>query len=208
VADASVNAQARPEDGFSSAALLTAVFGVVPASIPLGIAGFVRTKGGGRTGRGRAVVSLIVSGLWIVVLAAGFVYYNSSGLPLTRWSNPNAVRVQLSDLRSTQCVQLPVVVPRRQTWLNMVDCSVPHNAEVYDVGEVQASDAYPGDKQVRKIVTSRCNAALIPFSGSTHSKLDTFSVHADKRAWGLQSHAYVCLAVSDDNVTGSMAGTG
>ena len=115
VAGASVNAQARPEDGFSSAALLTAVFGVVPASIPLGIAGLVRTKGGGRTGRGRAVVSLIVSGLWIILLAAGFVYDNSSGLPLTPWSNPNTVPVDMADLRSNQCVTFPVVRPG-STW--------------------------------------------------------------------------------------------
>jgi hypothetical protein len=208
VADASVNAQARPEDGLSSAALLTAVFGVVPVSIPLGIAGLVRTKGGGRTGRGRAVVSLIVSGLWIVLLAAGFVYYNSSGLPLTRWSNPNAVRVGMADLRSNQCVTLPVVVPRHQIWLNVVDCSVAHNAEVYALGDLPGVGTYPGDGQVNKLVRSRCDAALIPFSGTAHSKLDVFLRHAGRAGWNAQSDAYVCLAVSDDNVTGSMAGTG
>lgn len=105
-------------------------------------------------------------------------------------------------------VQLPVVMPRHQTWVNVADCSVQHNGEVYDVGDLPASATYPGDEQVNKLVKPRCVAALIPFSGSSNSKLGTFVTRAGKDAWDAQICGYACLAVNGDNVTGSMADTG
>lgn len=198
-------------DGVSIAAFVTAVFGVVPVSIGLGFAGLGRTSGSRRSGRRLAVAALIISGVWIfALLTAGLVHVFDAGASSgsAASAQQDSTEVDLADLRSGQCIDLPNYVPQSQDWLDVVVCSVPHNAEVYEVGDLPDGQ-YPGDHAVDAAVDRLCDAALVTFSGSPNSRLDTYEILPTRDTWDVHDRGYVCIAVDDDHDdTGTMADTG
>lgn len=198
-------------DRVSVTAFVTALIGVLPVSIGLGFAGLVRTSGGRRGGRRLAGAALIISGVWIfALLTAGLVYAfdtpTSSGSAAS--SHQDSTEVGLSDLRSGQCIDLPSYVPQSQGWLAVVVCSVPHNGEVYEVGDLPDGQ-YPGDQAVNAAVDRLCEAALVTFSGSPNSRLDTYEIVPTQDTWDSHDRSYVCISVDDDHDdTATMANTG
>ncbi len=197
-------------DGISIAAFVTAVLGVLPLSLPFGVAGLVRTNASRRSGRRLAVAGLIISAVWIFgLVTAGLVFMiDDGGSADSRSSNPDSSQVILTDLRSGECVDLPSYVPQSQDWLDVVDCAVPHNAEVYEVGDFP-DGPYPGDSQVEDAVDQLCDTGLVRFSGSTHSRLDTYEILPTRDTWDTHDRGYVCIAVDDaHDDTGTMANTG
>lgn len=206
-----VAATGTRRDGVSVAAFVTSLVGLVPVSVPLGIAGLVRTNAGRRSGRRLAVASLIVCCVWLfgLVTAGLIAAFDTDGpngaMPAPA---PESTKVVLTDLRSGQCIDLPGYVPQSQDWLAVVDCAVPHNAEVYEIGDLP-DGPYPGDPLVEDAVDQACDAALVTFSGSTNSRLDTYEILPTHDTWDVHDRGYVCVAVDDDHDdTGSMANTG
>jgi len=212
-ASTSASAPTGRRDGISVAAFVTALIGALPVSIPLGIAGLVRTHAGRRSGRRMAVAGLIISGVWLFgLVTAGLVYVfnsdGSSGSAASSSSSSDSTQVVMTDLRSGQCVDLPFYVPQSQDWLDVVDCAVPHNAEVYEIGDLP-DGAYPGDTLVEDAIDQLCDKALVTFSGSTNSRLDTYEILPTQDTWDVHDRGYVCVAVDDDHDdTGTMANTG
>lgn len=198
-------------DGVSVAAFVTAVGGVWPVSIGLGLGGLSRTRGGRRPGRRLAVAALIISAVWICALVtAGLVYAFDTGASSgsAASTHQESTQVELSDLRSGQCVDLPSYVPQSQDWLDVVTCSVPHNAEVYEVGDLP-DGPYPGDSAVDDAVHRLCETALVMFSGSPNSRLDTYEIRPTQDTWDVQDRGYTCIAIDDDHDdTATMANTG
>jgi hypothetical protein len=200
-------------DAVSVAAFVTSLPGLLPVAIPLGIAGLVRTDAGRRSGRRLAVASLIICCVWLFGLVtagllAAFDSDGPSGSASASSSRPTSRHVGLTDLRTGQCIDLPIYVPPSQDWLDVVDCAVPHNAEVYKVGEL-AGGPYPGDAVVEDAVGQVCGTALVSFSGSMNSRLETYEVLPTRDTWDVHDRGYVCVAVDDDHDdTGSMANTG
>lgn len=198
-------------DGVSVAAFVTALIGVWPVSVILGFAGIGRTRAGRRSGRRLSVAGLIISGVWIFgFVTAGLVYAFDAGASSgsASSSHQQSVRVIFDDLRSGQCVDLPSYVPQSQDWLDVVACAIPHNAEVYEVGDLP-DGPYPGDALVGDAVDQLCDEALVTFSGSANSRLDIYEILPTQDTWDSHDRSYVCVAVDDDHDdTGSMANTG
>lgn len=210
-APAPVAAPIGRRDGVSVGAFVTALAGVVPVSIVLGFVGLSRTRGGRRSGRRLAVAALIISGVWVFgLLTAGLVYAFDAGASSgsAASSHQDSTEVDVGDLRSTQCIDLPSYVPQSQDWLDVVVCSVPHNAEVYEVGDLP-DGTYPGDNAVSDAVDKLCDVALVTFSGSPNSRLDVYEILPTRDTWDVQDRGYACIAVDNDHDdTGSMANTG
>lgn len=212
VAPTPVLVPAGRRDGVSVTAFVAALFCALPVSIILGFVGLARTHARRRPGRRLAVASLIISGVWIFgLVTTGLVFLigdAGSGGPSGSPSSSPTTRVVMTDLRSGQCVDLPYYVPQSQDWLDVIDCSVPHNAEVYEVGDLP-DGAYPGDTLVQNAVDQLCDTALVAFSGSTNSRLDTYEILPTQDTWNMHDRGYACVAVDDDHDdTGSMANTG
>lgn len=198
-------------DGVSVAAFVTSLVALLPASILLGFVGLGRTGGGRRSGRRLAVAALIISGVWIfALLTAGLVYAFDAGASSgsAASSHSDSTQVGLTDLRSGQCIDLPSYVPQSQAWLDVVMCSIPHNAEVYEVGDLP-DGPYPGDSAVDAAVGKLCDDGLVTFSGSANSRLDTYEILPTQDTWDYHDRGYVCIAVDEDHAdTGTMANTG
>ena len=100
---------------------------------------------------------------------------------------------------------------RLDDWVDPVDCSQPHNGEVFGLGELPpTSDPFPGDDAADQQIQETCIDLFTSYVGI--SPFD--SANGDFRYWfpseaGWESGdlRWACALVTDETQTGSIAGT-
>jgi len=93
----------------------------------------------------------------------------------------------------------------------VVDCSVPHDNEVYLVGRLP-DQPYPGGDTIDALAFDLCLAEFRGFVGRSYftSELEIFAVSPSERAWSDGDRRVVCAVYALDltPLEGTMAGTG
>jgi hypothetical protein len=98
--------------------------------------------------------------------------------------------------------------------IEVVDCSLPHHAEVFHVSafEDPAGAPYPGDEQARNTTLARCHPAFDAYVGQiwAESRLGFTYVYPFDFEWEANDRLVLCYLWDrlGQTLTGSMAGTG
>jgi hypothetical protein len=195
----------------SIAAFVAGVVGFIIASVPLGIAGMVRTRSHARRGRGLAIAALPISAVWMVLfalLAAAAAAYliqrpaqdasasdvqatatpsetptSSPTAPLTPSVKPVPARMVLFDhVRVGHCIERnPTGVLTR---LPVVPCAQGHDHEIFAIVTLPRG-AWPGDNVVDERTDRLCVAAFPKYVGVPleMSELDVSAYTPHKDAW-------------------------
>ncbi len=180
-------------------AILSLIFGIVGllVSVVCGIVGIKRAKQG-HGGRGLAIAGLVLSGVWVVVLAGILV-----GLVVHFLLSVNE-RGPASYFKPGDCIT--DIPERRSSTVAIVDCTELHAGEVFAVFMLRDGD-FPGQAAIREYV-NKCDQELATYSPSA---ADDPSVSVTKRyptdeSWGLGDRSVTCIATLDPPRTGSIKG--
>ena len=182
-------------------AILSLIFGIVgligmPVSVVCGIVGLKRAKQG-QGGRGLAIAGLVLSGVWVLVLAGILV-----GLVVHFLLSVNE-RGPASYFKPGDCI---TDIPEGAREVAIVDCRELHAGEVFAVFMLHDGD-FPGQAAIREYV-DKCDQELATYSPSA---ADDTSVSVKKRypteeSWGLGDRSVTCIATLDPPRTGSIKG--
>jgi len=103
------------------------------------------------------------------------------------------------DVEGTEVTDVPIV-----------DCSDPHDNEVFSVFDYTASDVYPGSETMRETAQELCIADFDTFVGMAYleSALDVFAITPSDSSWDDGDREVVCALYNVDlsKLTGSMEG--
>jgi hypothetical protein len=96
------------------------------------------------------------------------------------------------------------------TSVPILDCSEPHDFEVYDVFDYSATDSYPGDDSMFAAAQEGCLATFDAFVGMAYmdSTLDLFTLSPTSGSWDEGDREVVCAVMNVDRtkLVGSMEG--
>lgn len=117
------------------------------------------------------------------------------------------------ELAVGQCINLPD--GEQITNVETVECSEPHDAEVYALPQHPAGpdEPYPGDQAVQEFGQEQCLAAFEPYVGRDYSSSAIFSttLTPSPESWAeADDREVVCLLVGEggSQLTGSKRGSG
>jgi hypothetical protein len=142
------------------------IFSVIFASIALH-----RIKRLGQRGRGLAIAGLVLSGLWITLIALAVMGANTS--TATRSSTTGIIthsgRINVFSLKIGDCFDNPAGAKTVHS-VTAIPCDQPHNAQIYAKFKLSGSDlSYPGAAGVARMARSGCNAR----TGSVNKSMTT-----------------------------------
>ena len=93
----------------------------------------------------------------------------------------------------------------------IVDCSEPHDNEVYSVSEI-AGGAFPGDTTVQDLTIERCTDTFEPLVGKAYadSQLDFGAFFPTAATWADGDREVMCFLwqVDFEKLEGTMQGSG
>lgn len=101
------------------------------------------------------------------------------GLGAIGWYVTHRPGVAVADIRPGNCLALPGsadALPGRQlTRFDRVECSLPHNAEVYATPKFATTDPFPGQDALTRTSTTVCQAGVPP----------AIRTHPDAATWNI-----------------------
>jgi Domain of unknown function (DUF4190)/Septum formation len=182
-------------------AILSLVFGIfgiigVPISVICGVIGLQKAKQG-QGGRGLAIAGLVISGVWVLLLAAtlvgSFLYFMLS----------DDQRGPASYFKAGDCI---TDIRQGTREVAIVDCNELHRGEVFKVFMLPDGD-YPGQAAIREYVND-CEPELATYSPSTvdDPSVSVIKRYPDEESWGLGDRSVTCIATFDAPRTGSIRG--
>ena len=182
-------------NGFAIAALILGILGVVFLSVIFGIIALVQIKRRGQRGRGMAIVGLVFSALW-TLLVVGLVI-------LAVVSSDGSVRATAVD--TGDCIETIPADNARVARLPKVACDKPHEGEVYARIAV-TGDAFPGQSTLERDFRDRCAAALASYSpkAAIDPDIDSYVLYPTQVTWNNGDRDVVCIATTKDKRTGSI----
>jgi hypothetical protein len=192
-------------NGFAIAALVFSIIGGILFSIIFGVVALVQTRRTRQKGRRMAVSALVLSGVWIVVIAV----LVTLGLQGRAERDPdtgaitNAGTLSAESLRVGDCVASASLGAVKR--LPAVPCSTPHELEVVaTLKYTQAS--FPGDDALKAEAVSRCKQALYdkPAALSKIQDMHLIYFRPTSRSWDIGDRHLTCAVLSDDQRTGSI----
>lgn len=197
-----------PMETLAVVALATAVLGILIVSVPTGIVALVRTGRSWVRGRSLAIVALVLSLAWIVVIAAVFAF--RAGRQPTRAPDGTVLHQGATasyNLRVGDCVKVPAFSPGlAQTFglLNVVPCTVPHNGQVFAV--LNSSDSsYPGQTAMTQEGLHECALQAVTFLGTSTTTLEVLAMVPTTQLWGTGERGVQCLLVDGaEDITGDI----
>ncbi|MFI0722339.1 DUF4190 domain-containing protein [Streptomyces sp. NPDC021224] len=153
--------QERRTNGISIAALVT---GIIPCTFFLGIifglVGIKQVKQRGERGKGMAISGVVLGGVWAALIAVLVTLGamgklddgNTQVMDLKSGQCFNTVNEKLSDFGKTPDDS------KVTTGVDVVDCAKEHDAEAYNVYQIQAADdaPYPGVEKVSAEARTTC----------------------------------------------------
>ena len=118
-------------------------------------------------------------------------------LGLIVWLASSSDRVDVTDLESGDCFELPETDAGRDEvstieLVSVVDCGQPHVAQAVAVGDLNPDGGlpYPDDAELFALVDGRC--AVV----QDDPRFGVISVAPTEETWNGRSGRYVCVAVS------------
>lgn len=97
-----------------------------------------------------------------------------------------------------------------QSTVPVVDCSGPHDNEIYHEYSIDARGSYPGEDEVIAEADEVCSAEFETFVGAAlaDSELTYFPVYPTEESWAAGDRVVYCALYASDlsKLTGSMAG--
>lgn len=197
-------------NGLAIAALIFGIIGGSLLGIIFGIIALRQIRRTGQNGRGLAIAGLILSGIWIVVVAIVVVI----ALTTTAQRDPVTGTVAAGGDVAATSLQVGDCVNNLRDSTNLlslpaVPCAQPHEGEVFAVFDLPAGP-FPGADAVKKTVTSECSSRFAPYAPhSTDPDPGLFSVYPQQQNWDDNDRQVVCIATpgSGGTSTGSIRGS-
>jgi Domain of unknown function (DUF4190)/Septum formation len=173
--------------------LVSGILGGVLISVVCGIVALNKSKSGRHSGRGMAIAGLVLSGLWMLLLAAGIAFY----LLIGRGS------VDAADLEVGDCLaEIPDT--NRVSYVDTVGCHEPHTGEVYTVFTMPDGD-FPEQDAITEY-QNRCEPALAAYSPAAlqDPAVGLFVLYPTEDSSGRGDRTVTCIATTDRARTGSV----
>lgn len=179
--------QQLPGSGLAVGAFVAA-FLCFPVAIVLAIVALVQAKQGRAGGRGFAIAALVLSGVWVLGIAA-FAVAGVSGA----FDDTNHV----ADATATQigqCADTDALTP------HIVPCSRIHEEEVFWVEELRAGP-YPGS-DLELLADEACSGHFAAYVGEEYhdSDLDYEWYAPSREEWGANERRVICVISTDATV--------
>jgi hypothetical protein len=189
-------------DGFSIAALVTALLFLWPAAFVLSIVGIARTGTGSRLqGRGLAVAALVISvleALVTVLLVILAVIVARSDVANTAAELVRGDRILTRDLDRGDCF----VAPDALTFdvlssVKKQDCAATHEVEGIARTTEFADGPYPGATQLRTLAMPTCSGALVNIRKRHRDEpsLTVITLVPTRRAWEWGDATVICAVI-------------
>jgi len=194
-------------------ALVTSILGTLClSSIVLAIVALVQTSKTGQKGRGMAIVSLVISGLWVIggitlvaVDAANSEHENhDTAAAIAESEDVSTLDIAVGDCLIT--AQLDEDSAVLINTLPKVPCSKRHDTEVYAVIQATGTD-YPGDDEMGDIADDLCSDAFderLPRDVADDWDYGTFYLYPSAETWAGDDRDVTCMVTTDDLRTGSV----
>jgi hypothetical protein len=195
----------RGSNKFAIASLVLGICGGFLLGVAFAIVAFRQIRRTREPGRGLALAGLLISiawvavgGLLVAVLIHSTAHRDQSGV-IT-----GAGRLAVRSLRVGDCADgVDPHAPVRE--IQAVPCSSPHHLEVFATLTYPEA-SWPGDGVVNTEADGRCRDAIFanPPSPSRVTGMHVLYLHPTAEAWATGDRFLKCLALSDDERTGSI----
>jgi hypothetical protein len=174
--------------------LISGVLGGVLISVICGIVGLNKAKQG-QGGRGLAIAGLVLSGLWVLVFAAGIIFYFTIGKGT----------VTATDVKVGDCLK-EIPGSTRVLTVDTVACDQAHAGEVFAV-LLMPDGAYPGQSAIEDY-QNKCEPGLASYvpGAFTDDSVQLYVLYPTTETWEQGDRAVTCIATLDPPRTGSLKG--
>jgi hypothetical protein len=188
-------------DGFSVAGLIFGILPIVPLGLIFGVTGIVRTSRQARRGRTLAVVGLLLSALWLMVIAAGLAGRHDSSQPEAEQRSSAAVAVPSSspaatdavsprDLRPGDCFMLGRSGPVAS--IRLLPCSQPHDAQAFANLQLPYRP-YPGAAKTFAAALKVCEPAARSYLNGHTDLLRVATFYPNDVSWAIGDYTAHCI---------------
>jgi Domain of unknown function (DUF4190)/Septum formation len=194
--------------GWAIAALIFGILGGVLLSVIFAFIALSRIKRLGQRGRGMAIASLVLSGLWIIVIVLAIIGANTN--KPTRSASTGQIthsgKINVFSLQVGDCFDNPVNAQSVND-VTAIPCNQPHNAQIFAKFKLTGSDfSYPGTAQVTKLATNGCNSRTGSVDKSmTTSAMGIRLLFPQESSWITGQRTVSCMIVNPTaNLTSSL----
>jgi len=196
--------------GFAIASFVLGLVGGVLLSVIFGIVALVKIRRRPQRGKGLAVAGLVLSGVWIVAVAAGIAINvaNTAHRSSTTGQVTGKGHVSVFSLRAGDCLQNPPASQAglRVTQVTAVPCATAHDAQVY--AQFHATgNSHPGQAGLARESSHGCaaRAAASLDKSKITSTMQLQFIYPDAQAWANGRRTISCLIVdSTPDLTSSL----
>ncbi|SIM56909.1 DUF4190 domain-containing protein [Micromonospora cremea] len=194
-------------NGFAVASLVLGIIGGVLLSVIFGIVALVQMRTRPYRGKGLAIAGLVLSGVWVLGLAALIVVAIASGAdrdPAGELTGGGSVSAR--QLRPGDCVN-DLEDSDNVLSLPAVPCAQPHEGEVFAAFALSERD-WPGEGQVLEKADQGCHDRFESYAPTADfESLELFVLYPTQRAWMRGDHNVTCVAMDPaGKSTGSLRG--
>jgi hypothetical protein len=189
-------------DGFSVAGLIFGILPTVPLGLIFGITGLVRTSHRARRGRTLAIVGLLLSALWLVVIAAaGLAGRHDSGQPDAQQQTSATVAVPSPSTTSTNAISPRDLQPGDCFMLGsdghvatipLLPCSQPHDAQAYANLQMPYRP-YAGPAKTFDAAIKVCEPAARSYLNGHTGLLRVAAFYPTDVAWAIGDYTAHCI---------------
>jgi hypothetical protein len=176
-------------------AIVSLIFGLlggVLISVVCGIVGLNKAKQG-QGGRGLAIAGLVLSGLWVVLLVVGIIFYFAIGKGT----------VTATDVKVGDCLK-EIPGSTRVMTVDTVGCDQAHAGEVFAV-LLMPDGLFPGQPAIEEY-QNKCEPELASYAPNaiTDDSVQLYVLYPTAETWGQGDRAVTCIATLDPPRTGSL----
>ena len=188
-------------NGFAQGAVWFGVFGLFPLGLICGAVALFQVWRSGQRGRGLAILGIILSTVWGLVLVNAFATTQGpSRLPGGGVSH--AQYDAMVDVRTGDCFLWPGRDLSVDASVQLVPCSRPHEAQVYGTSSLQGWTDFTADGAAGREAQRRCAIAAVGYAAS--GGLEAEVVYPDTVGWAAASRQVFCLFLTRNGLTTSV----
>lgn len=179
-----------PTDGLATASLVTAVVGLGPVAVGLGIAALVRIHRRHARGRGLAIAGIAVGAVWTLVAAA--LVAVAVGTALANRPLPSDVSAprdaHARQLVTGNCVD-PLPADGKIDVVHVVPCAEPHAAQVVSQYAFASDALWQGQAAADRRVAAACELS----TAESEAGLTAITWAPTKQSWTRGDRTGLCL---------------